>query len=149
MTEIEDITVDTGEIDAALDKVKDKSSLTLSKITSEIRRAWDTTIIFSYLAGETIGQAYELMAQAVFIGAETLTALAQAQTLSVLGAVQGVITFGLAIALYAKGLMIRYRGEQTSREFDRVIMLLNVWRMYGITMIILGVYSLWQMKLSS
>lgn len=147
MVEVEDITVNTGEIEAALEKVERKSQLTLNKITSEIRRAWDTTIIFSYLAGETIGQSYELMAQAVFIGAETLTALAQAQTLSVVGAVQGVVTFGLAIALYAKGLMIRYRGEQTSREFDRVIMLLNVWRMYGITMILVGVYSLWQMKL--
>ncbi len=124
------VTVDTEEAEQVLSELNAKIKSTSKFAVGEIRKAWDTLVVFSYITGDAIDQTYQLMAQAAFIAAETLVALATAETLTVWGAGKAALSFALAYATFLKAVQLRQKGSEVSHEINSIIMLGNLWRFY-------------------
>lgn len=70
------------------------------------------------------------MAQGLFTAAETLTTIAAAQTLTVIGAIQGGLGLITAAALFAKGLELQSVRDANQAELNRFLALSNnLWRL--------------------
>jgi hypothetical protein len=125
-----EVTVDTTDVKEKLDEVDRLSKRTLVSTLNTVRRGWDSIIQFAALTGQAIDQSYQLMAQSLFVAAETLIAIATAEAATVALAVKSAFSFGLAIALMGKGLEILHEGEAARLEVDNVIGLASIWRLY-------------------
>ncbi len=122
--------IDTTAAFKQLDNLEEAGKLTFSKTIISVRRGYDTLIQFAALTGNAIDQSYQLMAQGLFVAAETLIAIAGAETLTVVGAAKASLSFGLAVALFAKGAQILSEGEQARLQASNIIGLASIWRLY-------------------
>lgn len=132
-----EVSVDTTDADAKLNELKIHSTQTARNVVTQSRRAYDTLVLFTTLAGETLDLSYQLMAQGLFTAAETLIAL---QTITAAATGPGALAFGLfrftmgataAAALVTKGFQLQIQGEVTSAELSALIMGANTWRLHA------------------
>ena len=125
-----EVGVDVSEGHDALDDLENRNVDVARNTTRTIRRGFDTLVQFSALVGQSIAQEYQLMAQSLFVAAETFQFLAAAETASVAFAFKAAMSFGNAMALMAKGLEILELGEQARLESNNIIGLSTLWMMH-------------------
>lgn len=126
------VSIDSSEVDEKLDQIEKKSSDIYRVSLDTARKGFDTIVILGQLTGSAVDQSYQLMAQSLFIGAETVLTIAQAQTVTGVGAINAALSFLVAAALFDKAIKLQLGQEGQQRELDAVIALANTWRLQGI-----------------
>lgn len=124
------IDIDTSEAMDALDQVETRGKAVYVRTTALIRRGWDSIVQFAALTGQAIDQSYQLMAQGLFVAAETLIAIATAEIATGALAFKAALSFGLAVSLTGRGLEVLVQGENARLEANNIIGLSTIWRLY-------------------
>lgn len=122
------IGLDTEKLDQDIDETNRKTAQLAQRITSLVRRGFDTVVILGEVTGQAISQSSQLLAQAAFIAAETVLQIAAAGTITVVGAINAGIGLTVAAGLFAQSAKISQTGEQASVEIQGIIALANTWR---------------------
>ena len=125
-----EVGVDVSEGHDALDELESRNLTVGRNTVRTFRRGLDTLVQFSALVGQSIAQEYQLMAQSLFVAAETFIAIGAAEAGSVAFAFSAAMSFGNAMALMAKGLEILELGEQARLDSNNIIGLSTLWMMH-------------------
>jgi hypothetical protein len=103
----------------------------MRNVVTQTRRAYDTLVVFTSVAGETLNLGYQLMAQGLFTFAEVLTTMASIQTLTTLDVFRGALGFIAAAALFTKGAQVLSEGEISHAALNASINVGSTWRLHG------------------
>lgn len=133
-TERFEVGVDTSEADRALDDLEEKSLLVAQSVVRHGRQAFDTLVLVTTTFGQTLDLSYQLMAQGLFIAAESFIAIQ-----AVAAATTSAATFGLglvrftlgataAAALITRGIQLQIQGQVSQAELSALIQGANAWR---------------------
>lgn len=122
------IGINTDKLDQDIEKVETKLIETSRKITNISRKGFNTVVILGQITGMAIDQSFQLMFQAAMIAAETVTAIAAAQSITVVGAVNAALSLTAAGLLFAQASLIRQQRSESSVQIQGLISLANEWR---------------------
>lgn len=125
MVEIENITVDTSEVDQALANVQARAEVTARNVLSIARRGVQLINLFTAGSKSAIVQSTNMLAQATLIAAQTIFEISTAQTLTIFGAINATLGFAAAFSLAAKAVQIAAFGRSVEAQFEAIDIAVN------------------------
>lgn len=118
--EIEDITVDTSDVKAAIEEVSRLSDITARNVLGVARRGVQLMALYTSGSRNAVVQGATMMAQASILAGQAMVTLAEAQAITVLGAINAVLSFSAAISLFAQGVHLAAFARSASSQFDNI-----------------------------
>ena len=127
MTEIDSITVDTSEMEAALLQLEQHAAITGKTVTNVARKGYRTIALLADIIGRALPLWFSLMAEAAFMAATMFSELAAAETMTGWMAAKAMVTFSIAALMFYRGLEIQAQKSEVETDLNSIMHIANLW----------------------
>jgi len=121
------VTVDTTTADRQLDELGERVLDASNKALDLTQRAYNSILLVSKLAGQTIPNLFTYIAQFAFMAARVALKTAAIQSLTPLTMAAAVLEVNFALWLFAAGLEAETAGRQVRGEINTIVQLGHIW----------------------
>lgn len=134
-TPIENITVDTSEVEQRLQALQEHANITVGTVLDTTNKAFQTVALLGEIMGIAIPQWMVLMYSAIYLAAKEVyklgVAFAAGTAISPIMAVKSAIVFGIAAAMFYQAQRVRHAEKRIQSQLTASLQILNLWSPRG------------------
>ena len=121
------VKVDTTQAERDLQQLKQHVTMTEVSIMKSTKKVYQSFVLLADVFGYAVPMWFNLLASAAIMAGETFAALAAAETMSGWLAVKSIVTFGIATAMFYRGMILQTQASEAEQKLNSLLQFSNIW----------------------